>query len=294
MTRVDFKTLISVDELKSQLHVAVVFDCRHRLADPAFGRKAFLESHIPGARFAHLDVDLSAPVVPGKTGRHPLPDLDTFTEFLRQSGVSNSSQVVAYDDAGGAIAARLWWLLRWIGHDNVAVLDGGFPAWVAAEGPVESGEPGPVERGSFQPSVVRASMVVDANMIVAQLASEQHDANPPFVLVDARAPDRFDGSNETIDPVGGHIPGALSIPYAGNLDERGFFKSPETLRARFDEAVATSGATPDSTTVASYCGSGVTAAHNVLAMVHAGMPEPALYPGSWSEWITDPERPVAS
>ena len=291
------KTLITVDELRIARPAPVVFDCRHRLSDPGYGHAAYLEAHIPGARFAHLDANLSGTVIPGRTGRHPLPDVAEFTEFLRAAGVSNSSQLVAYDDAGGAIAARFWWLLRWLGHDYVAVLDGGFQAWIAAGEQVDSGTPADAARGSFEPDI-RDTMIVTADTILAGLGVSTPETPPALVLMDARAHDRFDGTNETIDPVAGHIPGAVSVPFAGNLDDRGFFRSAAELQNRYANAIS---AVPGSAgndvagvgpRVATYCGSGVTAAHNVLAMVHAGLPEPALYAGSWSEWIADGERPV--
>jgi thiosulfate/3-mercaptopyruvate sulfurtransferase len=256
-----------------------VVDCRASLQNAAAGREAYAKGHVPGAVFADLLDDLSGPIVPGKTGRHPLPNVDAFAAKLRSWGIGSGSRVVAYDDAGGAFAARLWWLLRWLGHDAVAVLDGGFPAWVAAGHPVSDATP-QVAAGDFTPRP-RPELCVSA----AELAAPQTRLGRLF---DARAPERFRGDVEPIDPVAGHIPGALNLPFAENLVD-GRFRSPADLRERFARALA--GTQPEEAIV--YCGSGVTACHDVLAFAHAGLPLPRLYAGSWSEWITEPGRPVA-
>ena len=276
--------VLSVDVLRELLASGelgvVIFDCRHRLTDVDFGRKAYAAGHLPGAHFAHLDEDLSGRIIPGVTGRHPLPDASAFARFMEQKGVSDKSFVVAYDDLGGALAARLWGMCRWVGHDAVAVLDGGYPAWIEAGYPITTDAP-PTGTGTINVAI-RNDMVVEAAGILSAARG---------TLVDARTGDRYEGRNETIDPVAGHIPGAVSMPFADNLDGTGRFKSSEELRERFSVLradAAQSGARP-----IMYCGSGVTAAHNALAMVYAGLPEPVLYAGSWSDWITDENRPVA-
>ncbi len=275
--------LISPETLLADLAYAerVIVDCRFSLDDTGRGRRAYAAGHLPGAVYAHLDEDLSGPIVPGKTGRHPLPDPAVFARKAASWGINDDTLVVAYDDAGGGIAARLWWLLRWIGHERVVVLDGGFNAWVAAGGPVETAVPTPVP----------GSLVARVNpALVARVAEvEARREADGFVLMDARAFERYAGRVEPIDPVAGHIPGAVSTPFVWNLGPDGRFLSPETLRARYAPYVEDAG---DASDVVCYCGSGVTAAHNLLAMARAGFPEARLYPGSWSEWIIDPARPV--
>ncbi|HEX2530390.1 MAG TPA: sulfurtransferase [Burkholderiaceae bacterium] len=261
----------------------VILDCRHDLANPAAGRAAYEAGHIPNAQFVHLDTDLSdhAPGPNGKfRGRHPLPERNTFIETLRRWGVNHSSQVIAYDAHGGMFAARLWWMLRWVGHEAVAVLDGGLPAW-QAHGMWLSTEYTSKVHGNVdgqQP----LTAVVDADAILAGLEQAVR------VVVDARSPDRYRGENETLDPVGGHIPNAKNRFFKDNLREDGRFKSAEQLRAEFGALIAS----PQNSIM--QCGSGVTACHNLLAMEIAGLPGAALYPGSWSEWCADPARPVAT
>jgi thiosulfate/3-mercaptopyruvate sulfurtransferase len=275
-------TLISVADLAQHLGdpAFLIFDCRHELTNPEFGIKAYAESHIAGALFAHLDRDLAAPLT-GRNGRHPLPDPKVFAKWLSVMGVSNGTQVIGYDNAGGVYASRLWWMLRWVGHRNVAVLDGGWQAWLAAGQPVtaEVSKPKAAEF-TAQPD----QFPVDAKYVFEHLQS------PDMVLVDARANDRFHGQNETIDPVGGHIPGARNRFFKDNLTPQGFFKSPEQLREDFKPLVGTG--SPGK--IVSQCGSGVTACHNLLAMEIAGLNGGRLYPGSWSEWIADPSRPRAT
>jgi thiosulfate/3-mercaptopyruvate sulfurtransferase len=274
-------TLATVDEVASRLDDPgwCVFDCRHDLADTAKGERAYYESHLPGARFAHLDRDLSGAKT-GRNGRHPLPDPRAFAAWLGRTGVDSTKQVIAYDDAGGAFAARLWWLLRWLGHRSVAVLDGGFGAWV------DAGQPTTAAPAVFTPRLFEGrpdpSRIVDAAWLEARL-----DA-PDLRLIDARSPDRFCGENETIDPVAGHIPGAVNRFFKDNLRTNGCFQSPDVLRTAFE--LLTAGAPP--TSVVNLCGSGITACHNLLAMEIAGLPGARLYPGSWSEWCSDPRRPV--
>jgi thiosulfate/3-mercaptopyruvate sulfurtransferase len=275
-------TLVSVAELAANLAdpEVVVFDCRHELTNPDFGARAYAESHIPGARFAHVDKNLSGPLT-GKNGRHPLPDAGEFMQWLGRMGVSAESQVVGYDQAGGAYASRLWWMLRWLGHPRVAVLDGGWQAWTAAGQPVTADVPVPKPaRFDGNPDQSR----VDAPYVLRNLDS------PDMVLIDARANDRFRGQNETIDPVAGHIPGARNRVFRDNLDAKGFFKPAAELRADFEKVLE--GAAPGK--VVHQCGSGVTACHNLLAMEIAGLGGSRLYSGSWSEWIADPSRPVAT
>ncbi|WP_208542924.1 sulfurtransferase [Nocardioides euryhalodurans] len=263
--------LISVAELRAQLGDVTLLDVRYRTGGPP-GREDFEAGHVPGAAYVDLDADLAAP--PGRGGRHPLPPTDVFHAAMRRAGVSAGHPVVVYDDWQGRAASRCWWLLRHHGHDEVRVLDGGWAAWVAAGGDVETGGSRDREAGDLAGPPGRMT-VVDAL-----------DAPGVAVLVDARAPERYRGETEPIDPVAGHVPGAVNVPTEANLDASGRFRSPRDLA----EAYAAVGAGPD-TDVAAYCGSGVTACHGVLAMEVAGI-RAALYPGSWSDWVADPGRPV--
>ncbi len=272
-------TLISAPALAARLAEPGlrVVDCRASLQNLAAGRQAFAEAHLPRAVFADLLEDLSGPIVAGQTGRHPLPSIDTFAAKLRAWGIGPSSQVVAYDDAGGAFAARLWWMLRWLGHDAVAVLDGGFSGWRAEGRPVTNEVEIPPP-GNFAPRPRPELMVTTDQLLAPQSVARR--------LFDARAPERFRGDVEPIDPVAGHLPGAVNLPFTENLRD-GSFLPPSELRQRL--AVALDGTPPEDAVV--YCGSGVTACHDILAFAHAGLPLPRLYAGSWSEWITDPARP---
>jgi thiosulfate/3-mercaptopyruvate sulfurtransferase len=276
-----FTTLISVADLAPHLNDPdwIVFDCRHDLVDTGIGRRAYAQSHIPGARFLHLDDDLSGPQT-GANGRHPLPDPEKFRARLAVLGMANDKQVVAYDASGGYYAARLWWMLRWVGHDRVAVLDGGWEAWLTVGLPVTSQLPA-IKSGAL--SGAAHDYTVDARFILAQLGQSR------VRLIDARSPDRFRGENETLDPVGGHIPGAANRFFKNNLAADGRFKPPAELKREFSALLD---ALPPAQVV-HQCGSGVTACHNLLAMEIAGLHGSKLYPGSWSEWCSDPQRPVA-
>ena len=271
-------TLIEAETLLAQ-HGSTrycIVDCRASLGDPAAGRRAWEAGHIPGAVHADLETDLSGPVNRGKTGRHPLPDPAILGATLGRWGLDGEMQLIAYDDNGGAFAARLWWLARWLGHRAVAVLNGGLATWREAGGALSTASvlPDP-KRFVRGPALTRT---VDA-------ADMLHLADT--ALLDARAEARYAGRSEPIDPVAGHIPGAICASFEGNLDTNGRFLPAAALRARFLDLLAGRGG------AACYCGSGVTACHNVLALNIAGFPEPALYAGSWSEWITDPRRPIA-
>lgn len=271
----------ALDALRQQADVAVV-DVRHDLMQPAAGRAAWQTGHILGAIHLHLDDDLSGPKT-GQNGRHPLPDPSTLADRLGRIGIGDGSRVIAYDDAGGAFAARLWWLLRWLGHDAVAVLDGGWQAWLAAALPV-----------STMLASARASQVLVArphtDWVVGVDSVANGLADGSQMVLDARAPERFRGEVEPIDPVAGHIPGACNRFHRNNLAADGGFKDPATLRAEFLEVL--NGRSADE--LVCQCGSGVTACHNLLALAVAGLEGARLYPGSWSEWCSDPARPVAT
>ena len=278
-----YTTLIGTVELEARLSDPdwVIIDCRFDIARPDWGEQSYAEGHIPNAIYAHLDRDLSGPVTE-RTGRHPLPSMDRFAQTASRWGIDSSVQVVAYDQGSGAIAARLWWLLRWAGHRRVAVLNGGFAAWRQAGLPV-SREPGARKPRTFIPQPSPQVRAVSTDELERALAAGE------VLLVDARSADRFAGENETIDPVAGHVPGARNHPFADNLDPQGRFLPPEELRSRWQRTL---GDQPPEKIV-SMCGSGVTACHNLLALEVAGLPGARLYGGSWSEWIRDPARPVA-
>ena len=275
------RTLIAPERLLHQLHTPgwVVVDCRHDLGNPDFGRAAYAKGHIPGAHFLHMDDELSGPRT-GRNGRHPLPDPDTLARRLGEIGIDRNTQVVAYDDGGGMYAARLWWLLNWLGHHDAAVLDGGFQAWCSASAPL-SRTPATPTPTRFDADI--QPLAVDVNYV------DTHKGTDVMHLIDARSPDRFRGENETIDPVGGHIPGAVNRFFKDNLGPDGRFKPAEQLRREFTTLLA--GRPPKH--VVHQCGSGVTACHNLLAMEVAGLPGGRLYPGSWSEWCADAGRAVA-
>ncbi|MGE5450238.1 MAG: sulfurtransferase [Acidobacteriota bacterium] len=285
--------LISVAQLADRLAhpqegaPIVVVDCRFNLADTQAGQTAWQRAHIPGARHADLDEDLSGAQT-GRNGRHPLPDASTFAQTLQRWGIGEQTTVVAYDDAGGMFAARLWWMLtHWWGHARCAVLDGGWQQWTAQGRPTASAASASPASGSTighpQPRA-RPEEVILCEEVLASIGDPGR-----LLLIDARAPDRFRGENETLDPVGGHIPGAVNRFFKDNLDASGCFKPPGRLREEFTALI---GAQPLRSCI-HQCGSGVTACHNLLAMDVAGLTGSRLYAGSWSEWCAEPSRPVA-
>jgi len=282
-----FETLITVEQARRGLGLADwrFVDCRFDLRDVDAGRAAYERGHIPGAVYAHLDDDLSGQVVTGETGRHPLPDDTAMASLVQRLGVDAHTQVVVYDDLGGRIAARLWWMLRYAGLEKVAVLDGGWPAWAAGtrerERTVRSVAP-----SHYAPSF-RRRQVVSTAMVEAWV----REGGAP-TLLDARAAARYRGEVEPLDPIAGHIPGALSSPCANSLDEEGMFRARPILREAFLSAMSEEG--PGRGASVAYCGSGVTACHLILAMTHAGLAPPRLYPGSWSAWCGDATRPIST
>jgi len=277
-----FSTLISTAELAARLDDAsfVIVDVRHDLAQPdSWGEAEYRRAHIPGARFAHMDRDLSAAKT-GKNGRHPLPSVDSAAAFFGRLGIDASKQVIAYDQGPGTYAARLWWMLRWLGHRAVAVLDGGYAVWLREGRPVTA----------EVPSVVPASFTARPTTPPVEVAAVAANlASAAMLLVDARGRERFRGDVEPIDKVAGHIPGSVNRPYTDNMTADGRFKPAAELRADF--AAVMRDRAP--TAVVHTCGSGVTACHNLLAMEHAGLAGTRLYAGSWSEWSADPARPIA-
>jgi thiosulfate/3-mercaptopyruvate sulfurtransferase len=258
----------------------IILDCRFDFHNPSWGEEEYLRGHIPGAVFAHLERDLALPATP-TTGRHPLPGPDELAAVFSRWGISSESQVVAYDHVGGSYAARAWWCLRYLGHDAVAVLDGGWQAWCELGLAVRSGQE--KRRPSAFRGAPRAEMKIDVGRMVELVSARHHR------IVDSRSSERYLGLQEDFDPVAGHIPGAVNLPWAGNLDSRGRFLHAQVLRARFQDSLGEMA----SSSAVFYCGSGVTACHNILAMAHAGLGEARLYPGSWSEWIRDASRPIA-
>lgn len=276
-----FETLIGVSDLQALMASGtdvLLLDCEFELGAPDKGPAIFAQGHLPGARHAHLDNDLaSAP--DGTNGRHPLPAPVALAAWLRAQGLKQGQQVVAYDSNGGAWAARAWWLLRWLGHRPVAVLDGGKPAWVAAGLPLEAAPPGPIATGDFEIGETLVAAPVSASDVIANIGTGAAQ------VLDARDPSRFRGDPNPIDPVAGHIPGAANRFFRDNLGIDGRFRSAAELAADFAALLQGRPAVLS-------CGSGMTACHNALAMAIAGLPGARLYPGSWSEWISDPTRPV--
>jgi len=269
-----------------------IFDCRFALADPEQGRRDYEKGHIPGAIYADLDKDLCGPILTRpngftETGRHPLPDVEAFVATLNRWGVTNNIQVVAYDDKGGGLAAaRLWWMLRWVGHDAAAVLDGGWQGWVASQYPV-SREQAEVSRKLEEKSFkarVRSEMVVRATEV-----SNARDHHSPYHVFDSRTPERYRGETEPIDPIAGRVPWAVNAPYSDTQTPEGFFRPKEELRSYFGDLLKG----VEAQNAIFYCGSGVTAAASLLALKHAGLGDGKLYAGSYSDWISDSSRPIA-
>jgi thiosulfate/3-mercaptopyruvate sulfurtransferase len=276
-----YTTLISTADLAAHLddRSFVIVDVRHDLGQPdTFGEAQYRRAHTPGARFVHMDRDLSAPKT-GMNGRHPLPSVEACAALFGRIGIDASKQVVTYDQGPGTYAARMWWMLRWLGHEAVAVLDGGYAVW-EREGRATTTDVPVVTPAAFVPRP--AVPAVNVAAVEANLSSRA------FLLVDARGRDRFRGDNEPIDKVAGHIPGSVNRPFTDNMTADGHFKPAAQLRADF--AALIGDRTPS--TVVHTCGSGVTAAHNLLAMEHAGLGGTRLYAGSWSEWSADPKRPI--
>ena len=276
--------LITTTELASHLDDPnwLVVDCRFALSRPDEKEELYLKAHIPGAIYAHLDRDLSGPVISGQTGRHPLPAPAEATERFGRMGIGPGKQVVVYDDQGGSLAAvRLWLMLRWLGHSDAAVLDGSWQKWLQEDRPVESGRVTHAAQ-TFLPRI-------QTGYFANQDEVERIRLDPNYRLVDVRLPERYSGAAEPIDPVAGHIPGAINYPYVENLDANGEFRSPQELRLRYEKLLD---GTPIEKVVF-YCGSGVTSIHSLLAVEYAGLGRARIYPGSWSEWITDRCKPVA-
>jgi len=278
-----FTTLVSTDQLAQHLDDPdwVIFDCRFTLTNTEAGRSAYQQGHIPGSRYVYVDDDMSSPVTP-TSGRHPLPDIKIFCEKLSRWGVDGSKQVVVYDDSFGSMAVRMWWLLRWLGHDNVALLDGNWPKWVKQKLPVTTKLP--IMTPAHFVANVRDELLADT--VEVDFARRERCS----VLIDARPEQRFSGEREPLDTVAGHIPGAINWVYEENLDFDGTYLSAEELKEAYLKLMH--GLKPSQ--VIHTCGSGVTACHNMLAMEIAGLHGSKLYAGSWSEWITDPKRAVAT
>jgi thiosulfate/3-mercaptopyruvate sulfurtransferase len=278
----NFQSLISADQAVDLLGNAdiAIIDCRYDLFDSKKGQQDYQKAHLPGALYAHLKYDLAGPVIPGSTGRHPLPDIAEFTKKLSAWGIDSNSQVIAYDDNSGAMAARLWWLLKWLGHDKVAVLDGGFDHWFENNHPVTDQISQPTPK-NFTPNLQNQMLVSSKEMKELIHTNE-------FLVIDSRAEERYLGITEPIDPVAGHIPGAANRFHKHNVNEKGVFKPKAHLEKEFNKLVNHKPADK----VIFYCGSGVTGANNVLAFFHSGSGLAKLYAGSWSEWITDPNRPI--
>ena len=276
-----YQTIISVEELYKNINDQdwFIFDCRFSLSDPNEGTTKYNQGHLPTAQFVNMDKDLASAITP-KTGRHPLPDPDVFIQKLQTWGVNNSSQVICYDNLSGAFAARMWWLLKWLGHNDVAVLDGGIDKWNESDLPLEKDVQSRV-KGTFS-GQANNSMWVDVNFVQQQLAPAAIN------LIDARSKERFTAEDSKTDPVPGHVPGAMSYPFSENISKQGIFLSKSKLKERFANLY-----TDEQKEVISMCGSGITACHNLLAMCIADLPMARLYAGSWSEWIKEKSRPVA-
>ena len=278
-----FNTIISAHELKEIINNdnVRVFDCRFSLKDPQGGLKSYQQGHVPNAQFADMDTQLSSAMTE-TSGRHPLPDADVFIKQLKAWGVNNDTQVIAYDDISGAFAARLWWMMRWVGHEDVAVLNGGIQKWTDA-GYTLTNDNVEFTRGDYS-GVANMEWLVDITSVESELTANN------ITLIDARSADRFTAKDQKTDPVPGHVPGAINLPFPGNLTKDGVFESPDILKQRFDNVIQNQ----PLTNVVHMCGSGVTACHNLLAQAMAGLPPTKIFIGSWSQWIRDPSRPVAT
>ncbi len=278
-----FKTVVSTAQLAQHLQDPdwIIFDCRFTLTNKQAGLQAYQSGHIAGARYAHLDDDLSSPVT-ANSGRHPLPDVQRFSEKLSRWGVDSSKQVVVYDDSFGAMAVKLWWLLRWLGHDKVALLDGGLPKWLKEKLPMTADLP-QITPANF---VAQLHHEMQADVVEVDQARQERCR----LVIDARPEQRYTGEREPLDRVAGHIPGSVNWPFDENLDFDGTYLPAAELREAYLKLL--NGVSPEQ--VIHSCGSGVTACHNMLAMEIAGLPCGKLYAGSWSEWIADPSRPLAS
>ena len=278
-----YKTIISAKDLLTNINNKefVVFDCRCDIKDSKFGIQSYTEGHIENAIFVDIDMDLASEKTQS-SGRHPLPEPNILSEKLSQWGLSNSKQAVVYDDVGGAFAGRMWWILKWLGHKNVAVLDGGLNAWLKIGGKLVTKNT-LFEKETFVPEVNNSMQV-----FINDIEDAQYKMNK--LIIDARSKERYLGIKDPIDPIAGHIPGAISHPLGQNLTKEGVFKSPEELKHLYLKILSDI----NGSNVISMCGSGVTACHNILAMEIAGIYGVKLYVGSWSEWITKPDRPIVT
>ena len=278
-----YKTIISDSDLRNNIDNKgfIIFDTRCDIKDRGYGIDSYTEGHIENSIFVDVDTDLASEKQAG-TGRHPLPQVEVFCEKLSHWGMDNNKQVVVYDDAGGAFAARLWWMMKWLGHDNVAVLNGGLNSWVKNGNKLVT-SPTLFEKSYFEPSV-RPDMVAS----LCDVENAQYGMN--IILLDARSKERYEGIKDPVDPIAGHVPGAISHPLGTNLDRTGKFKTKEELKHNFDK-ISSELKEKD---IISMCGSGITACHNILALEISGIKDVKLYVGSWSEWITDPNRTVVT
>ena len=278
-----YKTIISSDILKNNIDNKdfIIFDCRCDVKDSAYGIQAYTEGHIPNSIFVDIDSDLASEKTV-TSGRHPLPDVDALSEKLSQWGLNSSKQAVIYDDAGGAFAGRMWWILKWLGHANVAVLDGALGGWMASGGKLTQ------DNTVFERSVFTPNAQDDMYVSINDVEDAQYKMNK--LIIDARSKERYLGIKDPVDPIAGHIPGAISHPLGQNLDKKGHFKSPEELKHSFSKLIGET----ESGDIISMCGSGITACHNILALEIAGVCGIKLYVGSWSEWIMDKNRPIAT
>ena len=277
-----YKTIISAKDLIKNLNNEnlIIFDCRCDIKESSYGIEAYKEGHIENSIFVDVDHDLASEKTVN-SGRHPLPDPELLSEKLSQWGMSNNKQAVIYDDAGGAFAGRMWWILKWLGHSNVAVLDGALGAWISNGGKLTTKET------IFERDVFSSRTKDDMHVSVEEVEDAQYKMNK--LIIDARSKERYLGIKDMVDPIAGHIPGAISHPLGLNLDKNGHFKSASELKHNFNKIIGDS----ESSDIISMCGSGITACHNILALEICGIKDVPLYVGSWSEWITDKKRPIA-